>query len=270
MRSIAETLSRAAATNVARDSYRILEHLLRALDAVPPTHPVADAAKTVLAGWDGFDFTDAVASTTLAPGTVIYRAWLQRMLTATFADELGTVINQVAPAVPPGTLVNMLLHALDGPSAGVPPSRDYFNGADPRQLMSQTFDQIVATLVAQQGGNPATWSSPRPVINFTHSVVGLVGTAPRGQRSTWAQIVVLSRPEVYGETQLTLGQSGFIARNADGSFALDAHFRDQLSLFTNFQFKPMPLLRAHGHGDRDHDHDHDRDGDDHHADEDDE
>ena len=43
-----------------------------------------------------------------------------------------------------------------------------------------------------------------------------------------------------------LGQSAFIAGNADGTFALDPHFRDQLEIFKNFDYKPMPLLRAHG------------------------
>lgn len=254
MRSIPKTISRATQP-VGRDSYLILDYLLAALNAVPPTHPLAPAARALLAGWDGYDFPDAVASTTLLPAAVIYRAWLARMLTSTFADELGPVANLAS--------VNMLLHALDQAltgKSGVPPSRDYFNGVDPNRVMSNTFDQILATLAAQQGNDPTAWSSPRPVINFNHSVVGLVGTAPRANRSTWAQVVVMSRHEPYGETQLTLGQSGFIARNADGTFTLDPHFRDQLETFKSFGYKPMPLLRAHdGHGHHD---EHHGDGDD--------
>jgi penicillin amidase len=253
MRDIPKTITRATQP-VGRDSYLILDYLLAALDAVPPTHPLAPAARGLLADWDGYDFPDAVASTTLLPATVIYRAWLPRMLTNTFADDLGSVANQAS--------VNMLLHALDQALtgySGVPPSRDYFNGVDPNRVMSTTFDQILATLAAQQGNDAAAWSSPRPVINFNHSVVGLVGTAPRSNRSTWAQVVVMSPPEVYGETQLTLGQSGFIARNADGTFGLDPHFRDQLEIFKNFGYKPMPLLRAPAGDDDDDDHEGDED-----------
>jgi penicillin G amidase len=247
MRDIPRMITRASQP-VGRDSHLVLDYLLNALDAVPPAHPLAPAARALLAGWDGYDFPDAIASTLLSPATVIYRAWLPRMLTNTFADELGPVASQAT--------VNMLLHVLDQTltgAAGVPPSRDYFNGVDPNRVMSNTFDQILATLATQQGNNPAVWSSPRPVINFTHSMVGSVGTAPRANRSTWAQVVVMSHHEPYGETQLTLGQSGFISRNADGTFTLDPHFRDQLPIFTSYGYKPMPLLRVHhdehGHGD---------------------
>ncbi len=154
----------------------------------------------------------------------------------TFTDELGTRVGEAN--------ANTLIHVLDdalGGGSGVPPTRDYFNGADPNAVMSTAFDQTLTSL----GPNPAVWSSqPRGVINFNHPVVGNVGSIPNSNRATYAQIVVLSRPKLSGESIFSLGQSGFIKLVPPSGFALDPHFRDQLELFRNFQYKPMPLFKG--------------------------
>jgi acyl-homoserine lactone acylase PvdQ len=179
-----------------------------------------------------------VTSTNLHSGEVIFSTWLSLMLTNTFADELGAKTSEASS--------NMLIHALDFAltgESGVPPSRDYFNGMDPKVVMSATFDQTLAILAAAQGSNPAVWTAPRGSITFTHPLIGVVASVPNSNRATYGQIVVLGRPAITGETIFTLGQSGFLQLVLPGSFTFDPHFMDQLGLYRNFEYKPMRFFK---------------------------
>jgi hypothetical protein len=49
-------------------------------------------------------------------------------------------------------------------------------------------------------------------------------------------------PRISGENIFTLGQSGRV-RFIDGQIQLDAHFRDLLPLYRNFQYKVMGIER---------------------------
>ncbi len=212
-------------------------YLFGALDAVPPSHHLADQSRAILEAWDGSAFADAITSTDLQAGEVIFSAWLNRMMRGTFADVLGKHFNEEASS-------NMLIHALDfhfTGTSGVPPSRDYFNGNDPNALMSAAFDEVLAELEASQGGDPSAWSGPRGTINFVHSIIGQVASIPASNRSTYGQIIVLDPAEVRGENIFTLGQSGFIRFIPPAGFELDPHFLDLLPLYRNFEYKPMGL-----------------------------
>jgi len=214
-------------------------YLLAALDAVPPSHPLAAQARAVLEAWDGSAIADALTSTTLEPGEVIFARWLGvRMRTNIFGDELGANSSEAT--------ANVLTHVLDdalGGGSGVPPSRDYFNGIEPNAAMSLAFDQALADL----GPNPAVWSAqPRGTVRFRHVLfptIPEVGTMPQSNRGTYAQIVVLSNPTISAENILTLGQSGFIRLGPSNTPEFDPYFKDQLKLYRNFQYKPMHLFR---------------------------
>jgi hypothetical protein len=211
--------------------------LLGALDAVPPSHPVAPAARGVVESWDGNLFSDAVESTTQLPGALIFSGWLNRVIQNTFSDVLGSHLREADSTV--------LLHTLDfhfTGYSGVPPSRDYFSGTDPNAAMSRAFDEAVAALAEAQGDDPTAWTAPRGDIVFTHPLAGEVGRIPHtGNRATYAQIVMLN-PVISGENIFSLGQSGRV-RLVDGQMQLDPHFRDLLPLFRNFQYKKMGLER---------------------------
>jgi hypothetical protein len=205
---------------------------------VPSAHPLAAQSKALIEAWDGNAFSDAVSSTTLQSGEVIFSTWLSLMLTNTFGDELGSRVGEASS--------NMLIHALDFAltgDSGVPPSRDYFNGIDPKVVMSATFDQTLTLIAAAQGANPALWTGPRGSITFTHPLIGVVASIPNSNRATYGQIVVLGRPNITAETIFTLGQSGFLQLVLPSSFTFDPHFMDQLGLFRNFEHKPMRFFR---------------------------
>jgi penicillin amidase len=160
------------------------------------------------------------------------------MITATFADELRPWTDEA------GT--NMLLHVLDDALAkkgsGVPPSRDYFNGEDPNQVMATAFDLTLAALTFEfETPVPELWTLPRGTIDFVHPLLQIdVGSIPLSNRATYAQIIIFDKKKVFAESIQPLGQSGFIGLNSGP----DIHFADQLELFSNFEYKPMTLLKG--------------------------
>ena len=235
MRDIPRDVARVKGST-GRESRFLLPYLLAGLDAVPPSHRLAGVARAQLESWDGSAFEDAISSTNLLAGEVIFSRWLNEMVSDTFADVLGTRFSEASS--------NMLLHALDFAftgSSGVPPSRDYFNGQDPNALMSAAFDQIIDELERQQGEDPSAWTGPRGAITFAHPLLGTIATIPASNRSTYGQIVELSS-EIDGENIFTLGQSGFARFVPPGSYELDPHFMDLLPIYRQFQYKPMGLL----------------------------
>jgi penicillin G amidase len=240
MRDIARDIARSIQGGRPRGVARLLKpYLLAALDAVPSEHSLAAQARAVLEAWDGSVYADAVASTTLEPGEVIFATWLQTMLSNTFADELGPNINIMVVRPP------VLIHVLDevlGDGSGVPPSRDYFNGADPNERISAAFTQALNTL----GPDAAAWyARPRAETRFRHRLfpdIPEVGSMLASNKATFAQIVVFHTPKLYSESILTLGQSGFI-QLVKGAPVFDPHFRDQLDLYKSFGYKPMRLYQ---------------------------
>ena len=236
MRDIPKDIARVKA--IGREARFLKPYLLLALNDVPSAHPLSAQAKSLIESWDGNAFADAVTSTNLHSAEVIFSTWLSLMLTNTFGDELGTRVSEASS--------NMLIHTLDFAltgQSGVPPTRDYFNGINPKAVMSATFDQTLTILAAAQGANPATWTAPRGSITFTHPLIGVVASIPNSNRATYGQIIVLGKPKITGESIFTLGQSGFLQLVLPSSFSFDPHFMDQLGLFRNFEHKPMKFFK---------------------------
>jgi penicillin amidase len=236
MKDIAKDIARTETGGDGRESRYLKPYLLAALDAVPPSNTVAWQARAVLEAWDGSLFADAVTSTTLEPGQVVFDRWLSTMLANTFGDELGIEITQATTSM----LIHVLDYALAGGS-GVPPSRDYFNGVDPNAAMSTAFDQALAAL-----GDPNAWSTqPRAIVTFRHNLyptIPEIATMLDSNRACYVNIVVLShRPS--SESIMSLGQSGFIQLGPSGTPVLDPHFKDQFALFQNFEYRPMRLFK---------------------------
>jgi penicillin G amidase len=238
MRDIAEDIGRTEQGGMGRQSRFLKPYLLGALDALPSAHPLAAQARAALEAWDGSLYADAVTSTTLEPGEVIFSTWQSAAIAAIFTDDLGAANVSRAGG-------NMLLHILDdalGEGSGVPPTRDYFNGADPNTVLSNAFTQALNSL----GPNPAAWSTvPRGITTLRHALfpdVPEVGTMLESNKGTYAQIIVLSAPRLSSENVISLGQSGFIAK-VGTSPVFDPHFSDQLDLYKNFQYKPMKLYQ---------------------------
>ena len=239
MRDIPKDIARIG--GLGREARFFRPYLLEALSEARPSSPLARQARAILEDWDSTIFVDAISSTRIQPGEVIFSTWLPQMIRETFSQALGPRIDEASS--------NMLLHVLDdalGDGSGVPPSRDYFEGRDPQVVVRLAFEKALAELQASLGPNPFLWTRPRPGTEFKHPIVGVVGSIPASNRATYAQIAVLSQPAITSENIFTLGQSGFIQLVPSAGFAFDAHFRDQLELYRNFEYKPMRLLTADG------------------------
>jgi penicillin amidase len=249
IKDIEKDISRTTMGGDGRESRYLKPYLLAALDAGtmcsnPPASPLRSQAAAVLERWDGSLFADAVTSTTLEPGQVIFDKWLTHMMLDTFAADWGTAaFNQVTSQFHS----NILIHALDHAcfvagncpnDSGVPPSRDYFEGVNPNCIMVKAFDEALADLP-----DPAAWSTePRRVVRLHHTLypdIPEVGTLLDANRGTYAFVVVFNNPKPTSESILSLGQSGFIGpRSSD----FDPHFADQLPIFKTFSYKPMHLF----------------------------
>jgi acyl-homoserine lactone acylase PvdQ len=224
-----------------REARFLKPYLLDALDNVGTLHPSGEEARAILEAWDGSAVADVITSENFEAAEVIFSTWLELMIFATFDDELGSEVDEA------GT--NMLLHVLDDALAkkgsGVPPSRDYFNDADPDRIMAVVFDQTLALLTKNfETDDPTQWILPRGTIEFIHPILNIpVGSIPLSNRATYAQIIIFDKKKVFAESIQPLGQSGFISFSVTGEIELDVHFADQLELYRNFEYKPMPLLK---------------------------
>src|SRR5262249_35114408 len=89
--------------SLAREARCVKGHFLAGLDAVPPSPRSGAQARAVVERWDGNAVEDAISSINLNAGEVIFSSWLDRMISDTFADELGDRLSEASS--------NMLLHA---------------------------------------------------------------------------------------------------------------------------------------------------------------
>ncbi len=212
-----------------------------AVEAYPT--PARTAALQMLQNWDGHFVaggpTQWATGATRADAWVLEKAWIDQMIQLTFADKLGSA------ATPSMQLFNVLLHALQGSSAGVVNLYDWFKDTsgqglptDPQQLMVLALDQALAQL------GPGPWNQPRGTINFTHDILGVIHQAPYSNRSTYAHCIEFgSSGPIRIESMFPLGESGYIAFGPGGAPVFDPNFFSMAPLFDTFTLRPFPLFQ---------------------------
>ena len=194
--------------------------------------------------WDGHFVAGGPTQWALGPtkadGYVIEDTWIKNMLTLTFAPKLGP-----ENAVPDVQFLNVLIHALEGTSAGVPVLYNWWQDpshsglpTDPQQLIVLALDMTM-----QQLGAPP-YNQPRGVISYRHDLLGLLPVAtPYSDRSTYAQCVELGPTgPVRIESMFPLGESGFIGTSAQGAPVFDPNFFSMTPVFDPFTPRPFPLF----------------------------
>ena len=218
-----------------RDSRYLLPYLLDALAVVPSTHPLVPEATSSLQSWDQNVIDQAVGSTYYSDSYVIYWVWRDKLIHNVFGDEMGAHVDDVD--------ANVLIHTLDGAASGVPPHVDYFNGADRSTVIVRSLEEALDSLTYLFGtSDMGQWLVPRGETVFRHPLGIEIGRIPLSNRSTYGQVIVLNGAGVTGYNIIPLGQSGFISPNGD----LDPHFRDQLDLYRNFEYKHMNFYKDTG------------------------
>jgi penicillin amidase len=225
------------ARDIGRHDYRadaLLPYLLEAMDApAAPSDPRLAQARQILSAWDHRADEGAV-------GESLFNMWRTYVFSDTLGDELGSyLVTLQDPFNPTGD--SLLLRILLGPDASLPVARDYFNGADPAFVLVNSLIKAMDTLAAQYGTDDMTqWGWDPGTIDFTLGPFTF-GQVPWYSRGSYMQFIELRQPLARGENVMPPGESGTILIGPDGNIVLDPHFLDQLSLFRNWTYKPMPL-----------------------------
>ncbi|MBI3951530.1 MAG: penicillin acylase family protein [Acidobacteria bacterium] len=210
----------------------VIDYISKAVSEVGGGEGRLTQAKQMLEQWSGYLFEDAITSTTVEPAEAIFGAWLDRMIRNTFEDDVGSSLVGEAN-------LNTVTHVLDGPASGVPPSRDYFNGEDWRQVVVRSLNEALTALQGRFNTPDMTaWRAPRPTIAFRHTLLFEVGPAiPNSNRSTYTQIVHLTDP-IQGINIIPSGQSAFFKLNPNNPTvpAATPDLINQRIMFRNFEF----------------------------------
>lgn len=225
------------AYDIGRHDYRadaLLPHLLRALESPNiPADPRLSQAAQVLRDWDHRADEGAV-------GETLFDRWRTRVLSDTFGDELGTHVQRILDPFDP-TGDSLLLRALEGEAASLPVARDYFNGLSPDLALVNSLIGALDELTAEFGTpDMAQWGWDPGTIKFVLGPLTF-GEIPWHSRGSYMQFVELTHPWARGENILPPGESGTILEGPDGLLQLDPHFLDQLDMYRNWEYKPMPL-----------------------------
>ena len=223
------------------ESRFVLDPMLAAVRTTASDDARLQAAADLLDAWSGHLAEDAIESTTLLPAAVIFDRWLDKTLANTFNDDFGTVAGRVN--------VNHLIHALQGPQAGVPPSRDYFDdrttpdtGETAAEIFVRSLREALDELTAQFGTEDMSqWTPPRGETTFEHPMIGPVGPPiPKSNRSTYAFIAEVGAP-TRGWTTIPSGQSAFIKLGTGGAPIFGDHTLDQRPLFRVWEYKSIDM-----------------------------
>ena len=220
-----------------RNADHLIGPMLAAVRQAAPGDSRLGEVASRLAAWDGHFASDAVSGTLVAPEYTIWNEWWPLAATAVFSDEWG------AANLLPGT--QHLIHAFEGPAAGVPPSRNYFDdGSTPEvvetapQLMSASLRQTLDLLTARFGSSEVDrWTTVRGVDEFRHPLLGTMGPSiPRSNRSTWTFIAEpgSGRPS---QSLVPSGTSAFIRLGPGGAPVIDRHAFDQRLRFARWDYK---------------------------------
>lgn len=228
-------------------------YIVAATSTLAPDDPVRKAAQ-LLASWNGLSTNPNDGPNYAEPATTVIRAWLPIMYRKLLADDLPPeVFAQFSSAgypasAPPGSIrpgngSKLLYNALLGNRAGVPQTYDFFNGADPNQMIRDALADTVRELTAKYGSDMSTWLTP--VARHPFLTSNFMGYPQAGEDEALALPTYMNRGTennrvifpAHGSVQLCTaappGQSGFVARDGRKS----PHYQDQLELYKTFGCK---------------------------------
>lgn len=237
-------------------------------DSALSSAPAADAAG-VLRGWDGL-LTDRDGDGLYHAGKTILDRWVSEMRNAAFGDDLGDDAGWATEST--------LWHVLSGSADRLAMGFDWLGGEATGAFAARTFEAAVAALAAAYDGTaPESWRQPvskehyqrlnadlftdtalttaegeemtLPVHSSAESgVPGDVGDIIEMDRGTYNHVVVYQTPFVVAGpgvgravskagSVIPPGQSGHI----DLTGREGPHYEDQLALYLEWRYKPMPL-----------------------------
>ncbi len=222
---------------------------------------VAKKAAEVVRGWDGF-LTDRDSDGEYdSAGNTIMDRWIRTMRSQAFNDDLGDLSSWASDS--------LTWHVLtDGDR--LRQGHDWLNGVPPEDFAAKAFEDAVAELAEEfDNDDPASWRQKAVLQHYQRLNADLFtdtaqteagfdasddsefpGDVPdhiRMDRGTYNHVVVYTDPPtgsgVLGESS---GQAGSVIPPGQGGFIdvlgrEDKHYEDQLELYVDWTYKPMPM-----------------------------
>lgn len=222
---------------------------------------LARRALDVVRAWDGFLVDRNGDGRYDSAGVTIVDRWVQEMSAAAFGDDLGDLSRWATES--------LLWHVL-APDDRLALRFDWLNGGSPAALATGAFERAVADLAEEHGNRrPSSWRAEAEMEHYqrlnadlfadllgqsagadTSEDSGLPGDVPDHiamDRGTYNHVVVYQTPPTGSPglghaasragSVIPPGQCGFI----DLAGRECPHYRDQLDLYVDWRYKPMPL-----------------------------
>jgi penicillin amidase len=184
---------------------------------------------------------------------------LRVLLRSVFLDDIGEDLYHLYastgnPNGPVGASmgtapgVKALIRNLDLLHANRKTDYDFFNRTDPDQVLRETFRTAIASLLAEHGEDMTSWSvAAHPMrwspYNFRgvpqadeDAEVTLTGYMNRGSENN---LFIAKDDGFIAYDVIPPGQSGTVTETGESQ-----HYRDQMSLFRVWRYKPVPFSRA--------------------------
>lgn len=212
-------------------------HIARA--AAMSDDPAVKRAASYIERWNGLYEDLSGDGHYDSVGLTIYRKWLPIAIKNVFADDIG----EGRVVVPYCYSPSLLLRALQGEDAGLPLSRDYFNGRDTDVVINESMMEALEELAAEYGTADMTkWKHPVFKKNFKETMPGLatalgfIEEIPENGAAGYTHFAELSKPSMRMVSVIpTGGQRWFISLDGKPS----PHLADQVMMHANFRYKPV-------------------------------
>lgn len=212
------------------------------------TDPGLLKALNILQDWKKYNVDDDYDGFYDGAGYTIWKAWIEKVFTTAFANELGPYFFMedvdfiYTPCFP-----NLVIHHLEGENSAVPIQYDgWLNGYTMKQIIRNSLVDVLNDLESQYPGlNMEMWLTPvNPLVFLPGFYFGVPG-GPIGVRNlhvymyrgTYDHIIHFSKGKLENSVNISApGTSEFVDPNGIPS----PHFDDQLDLFEDFKgYKPM-------------------------------
>ncbi len=234
----------------------LLPYLFSALDGYAQSKLVSLALSS-LQNWDKQWPVDSNAQ--YGTGPAIMEMWLKELLKEVFQDDIGEEYfylysgtnypnNSLGPSMGTAPGTKALLRNLDRLASGSWSESDYdfFNGRNPGEIISHSFESAITRLAAEQGPILSEWHlQAHPMqwqpYNFRgvpqareDAGVSLPAYMNRGSENN---LFVATGTGIVARDVVPPGQSGF--QSVDGEKSANAE--NQMKMFADFEYKDMPF-----------------------------
>lgn len=233
-------------TTVNRHGYYLLPYFEAAMK--DETDQRLLSAMETLRTWGKLNMDDDYDGNYDGSGYTIWKAWLEKVFTNAFADELGPHFSLTdAFFIYNAFLPNMVIHHLEGDQSAVPIQyQGWLNGKTMKQVIRESLEDTLDDLESQFSGiGMDNWLTPVTPLVF---IPGFFPGVPGGSvgvrdvhvhmdRGTYDQVIRFSGGRIAESENLSApGTSGFVSPAGVPS----PYFDDQIDLFEDFNgFKKM-------------------------------